>query len=77
MYNPPCITGHNDLNDRKTEMINFSGKFYGHGPVSSCDPHDGGVSISPNAMCDHGIMMDSAGSMSNHVSELCKSASFA
>ena len=33
--------------------------------------------MSPNATCNHGVMMDSAGTMFNHVSRLCKSASFA
>ena len=37
------------LIDRKTEVIHFSDKFYPHSPVPSCDHHDGGVSISPNA----------------------------
>ena len=40
--------------------------------------HVGGVCISPsNATCNLEAMMDSAGSMSSHVSRLCKSASFA
>ena len=66
------------LNDRKTEVIHFSSIFYDQGLVPSCDHHVGGVSISPsNATCDLGVMMDSAGAMSNHVSRLCKSASIA
>ena len=66
------------LNERKTDVIHFSSKFYGHGPVPSCDHHVGGVSISPsNATCNPGAMTDSTGTMSNHVSTLCKSASFA
>ena len=65
------------LNDRKTKVIPFSSKFYGRGLVPSCDLHVAGVSISPNATCNLGVMMDSAGTMSNHVSTLCESASFA
>ena len=53
------------LYDRKTEVILFSNKCYGQGPVPSCDLHVDGVSISPsNAMCDLAVMMDSAGIMS-------------
>ena len=64
--------------DRQTAVIHFSRKFYGQGPVPSYDLHAGRVSISPSkATCDLGVMMDSAGTMSNHVSRLCKSASFA
>ena len=59
------------LNDRKTEVIHFSSKFHGHGPVPPRDLHVGGVSMSPNAMCTLGVMIDSAGTMSNHVSRLC------
>ena len=66
------------LNDIETEVIRFSSKSYGQGPVPSCDLHVGGVSISPsNATCNVGVMMDSAGIMWNHVSKLCKSISFA
>ena len=40
--------------------------------------HVGSISISPsNATCNCGVMMASAWSMSNHISKLCKSASFA
>ena len=66
------------LNDRKTEVIHFFTNFFGHDPVPPRDLHVGGVSISPsNAMCNLGVIMDSAGTMSNQVSRLCKSASFA
>ena len=64
------------LNDRKTEVIHFSSKLYGQVTVPSCDLHVGGVSISPNAVCNLGVMLDLAGTPSNHVSKLCKSASF-
>ena len=65
------------LNDRKTEVILLSSNFYGQGPVPSCDLHVGGISMSPNATCNLGVMMDLVGTMLNHVSKLCKSASFA
>ena len=66
------------LNDRKTEVIHFSSTFYGQGSVPSRDLHVDGVSISPsNATCNLRVMMDSTGIMSNHVSRLCKSATFA
>ena len=58
-----------------TEVIHFSNKLHGLGPVSSCDVQVGGISISPsNAMCNLGVMMDLTGTVSNHVSRLCKSA---
>ena len=59
------------MNDRQIEVIHFPSKF--HGP--SCDPHVGGVSISPtNATCNLGVMTDSAGTTSNHISRLFKFA---
>ena len=66
------------LNDSKTEVILFSTKCCGHGPVPPHDLHVGGVSISPsNGVCNLGVIMDSAGTMSTHVSRLRRSASFA
>ena len=63
------------LNDSKTEVIHFSTTFYGQGPVPSCDLR---VSIPPyNSVCNLGVIIDSAGTMSTHVSKLRKSASFA
>ena len=66
------------LNDSKTEVIMFSTKCCGHDPGPSRDLHVGGVSISlSNGVCNLGVIMDSAGTMSNHVSRLRRSASFA
>ena len=63
------------LDARMTGVTQFSRKFYGQGLVPSCDHHVGGVSTSPNATCNLGVITDSAGTMSNHVSRLCKSSS--
>ena len=66
------------LDERKTEVLHFSSKFYGQGAVAQCDIRVGDVSMSPsNAMCDRGVMTDSAGTTSSNFSRLCKSASFA
>ena len=58
-------------------MIHFSSKLYGQDPVPSCN-----LMLAPplcllNTTCNLRIMVDSAETMSNHVSKLCKSASFA
>ena len=54
------------LCERKTAVIHFSTKFYCQGAYPPCDPHVGGVIISPsNATCNLGVMMDSAGTMEN------------
>ena len=61
------------LNDRNSHV---STKFNSQGQVPPRELHVGGISISSsNAMSNLVVMMDSAGSMSNHVLKLCKSAS--
>ena len=57
------------LNDRKAKVTLFCTKFYGHGLLPLCGLHVGRVSMSPNAMCDLEVMMDSVGTMSNDVSK--------
>ena len=66
-----------DLIDSKIEVIHFLAKFCGQVPVPPCDLCVGGISISPcDAVFSLWVMMDWAGTMSTHVSKLCKSALF-
>ena len=66
------------LNDGKTEIVHFSSKFKGVGPVTRCNVRIGDVSIHPsNTVRNLGVTMDTAGSMSAHVVNICKSASHA
>ena len=65
-------------NDSKCEVMYFSRKFSGQGPVPQC-VHlcADDIIISHNVVCYHWAMMDSTRTMSSHVSKLCKSVSFA
>ena len=65
------------LNDRKTEVMRFSSKFAKE-LSPPCDIRIGDACIHPSAYIRNlGVTMDAAGSMSTHVSSLCRSASFA
>ena len=66
------------LNDSKTEVIRFSSKFGRRGPPRACSVQVGEVSVhSLTEVRDLGVMLDASGTMSAHVTKLCKSASYA
>ena len=66
------------LNDGKTEIVHFSSKFGGAGPVPRCEIRIGDVDIQPsNVVRNLGVSMDSAATMSDHVINICKAASHA
>ncbi|XP_077980250.1 uncharacterized protein LOC144435535 [Glandiceps talaboti] len=66
------------LNGGKPEVMHFSFKFAGEGPVPPCNVQIGDVYIHPsNIVCNLGVTVDTACSMSAHVANLCRSASYA
>ena len=67
------------LNDDKTEIVHFSSKFSARGqPRHDYTLDIGGLSIAPSVRVRNlGVIMDSTGTMSAHVSNLCRAASFA
>ena len=66
------------LNDSKIEVIRFSSKFGRRSPPRACSVQVGEVSVhSLPEVRDLGVMLDASGTMSAHVTKLCKSASYA
>lgn len=66
------------LNNGKTYIVDFSNKLSGIGPVLKYNLHIAGLSLSSSDdMRDLDAIMDSTGTMSIHVSNLRRSASFA
>ena len=66
------------LNDGKTEVVHFSSKFGCGGPVTRCNFRIGDVSVYPsNSVRNLGVTMDSACTLSDHITNVCRSASHA
>ena len=65
------------LNDGKTEIIHFSSKFSASS-TSPCNVQIGGVDITPSGTARNlGVTFDDSCAMSTHVTNICRSASFA
>ena len=66
------------LNDGKTEIVKFSSKFDRFNGSSICNIRIGDDIIIPSVKVRNlGVIMDNKATMSAHVSNLCRSASFA